>query len=122
MSDNQDNNGIRRLIDAGRRYIMLNLDYARLTAAEKMTVLLSAIAFYTMVVAFGTLVLIFLSIGVGHLLAVTIAPVTAYLFVAAFYMVLLFVLIALRRKIFIDPICRFITKLFVKPPEKTDLS
>lgn len=118
MSDNQDNNGIRRLIDAGRRYIMLNLDYARLTAAEKMTVLLSAIAFYTMVVAFGTLVLIFLSIGVGHLLAVTIAPVTAYLFVAAFYMVLLFVLIALRRKIFVDPICKFITKLFVKPPEE----
>ena len=118
MSDNQDNNGIRRLIDAGRRYIMLNLDYARLTAAEKKTVLLSTIAFYAMATAIGTLVLVFLSIGVGHLLAATVAPVTAYLIVAAFYLVLLVVLFAFRRKIFVDPICKFITKLFVKPPEE----
>jgi len=118
MSDNQENNGIRRLIDVGRRYLMLNLDYARLTAAEKLTVLLSTIAFYSLVTIMGTLVLVFLSIGVGHLLATTVARVAAYLYVAAFYLVLFILLFVFRRKLFVDPICRFITKLFVKPPEE----
>lgn len=117
MSDSQDTAGVRHLINLLRRYITLNLDYARLTTAEKLTILLSTVAFYSMVVAMGTVVLIFLSIGVGHLLATTVAHVAAYLYVAAFYLVIFILLIVFRRKIFVDPICRFITKLFVKPPE-----
>jgi len=111
-----DNNGIHRIIDILRRYVTLNLDYARLTAAEKLTILLSTVAFYMAAVAMGTVALIFISVGVGHLLASTCLGEAAYLYVAAFYLLVFVLLIVFRRRIFIDPICRFITRLLVKPP------
>lgn len=117
MNENNQNS-VHELLQSVKRLAGLHLDYARLTAAEKMTVLLSTIAFYSMVVIVGTLVLIFISIGVGHLLASTIARVPAYLYVAAFYLVLFILLFVFRKKLFIDPIARFVTKLFVKPPEE----
>lgn len=122
MSDNNsDNYGIRHIVDLLRRYVTLQIDYARLTSAEKLTILLSTIAFYLAVVCVGTIVLIFLSVGIGHLLATTVARVAAYLYVAAFYLLIFVGLIVFRRKIFVDPICRFITKLFVNPPKDDDL-
>lgn len=118
MDDRQQANNVQGLIDNFKKLLALNLDYARLTAAEKLTILLSTIAFYSMVCILGTLVLIFVSIGVGHLLATTVARVAAYLYVAGFYMVLFILLFVFRKKIFIDPTARFISKLFVKPPEE----
>ena len=118
MDDRQQTNNVQGLIDNFKKLLALNLDYARLTAAEKLTILLSTIAFYSMVCILGTLVLIFVSIGVGHLLATTVARVAAYLYVAGFYMVLFILLFVFRKKIFIDPTARFISKLFVKPPEE----
>ena len=116
--DRQQANNVQGLIDNFKKLLALNLDYARLTAAEKLTILLSTIAFYSMVCILGTLVLIFVSLGVGHLLATTVARVAAYLYVAGFYMVLFILLFVFRKKIFIDPTARFISKLFVKPPEE----
>lgn len=118
MDDRQQANNVQGLIDNFKKLLALNLDYARLTAAEKLTILLSTIAFYSMVCILGTLVLIFVSIGVGHLLATTVARVAAYLYVAGFYMVLFILLFVFSKKIFIDPTARFISKLFVKPPEE----
>ena len=118
MDDRQQANNVQGLIDNFKKLLALNLDYARLTAAEKLTILLSTIAFYSMVCILGTLVLIFVSIGVGHLLATTVARVAAYLYVAGVYMVLFILLFVFRKKIFIDPTARFISKLFVKPPEE----
>ena len=116
MSDNQQPNSVQTLIESLRRLVALRLDYARMTAAEKLSILLSAVAFYSLVVAFGTIVLIFISIGIGHLLASTIAHTAAYLYVAAFYLVLFILLFVFRKKIFVYPITRFISKLFVTPP------
>lgn len=104
------------MLEGLKRLITLHIDYARLTAAEKLTVLLSTIAFYAMVVVFGAIMLIFLSIGVGHLLAATVAPEVAYLYVAAFYLLIFILLFIFRKKIFVDPVSKFISKLFVKPP------
>lgn len=117
MSDNQQPTSVQSLFDSLKRLVTLQLDYARLTAAEKMTVLLSTIAFFAVVGVLGTLVLIFVSIGVGHLLASTVAREAGYLYVAAFYLVLFVMLFVFRKKLIVDPIARFITKLFVKPPE-----
>lgn len=117
MSDNQQPTSVQSLFDSLKRLVTLQLDYARLTAAEKMTVLLSTIAFFAVVGVLGTLVLIFVSIGVGHLLASTVAREAGYLYVAAFYLVLFVMLFVFRKKLIVDPIARFITMLFVKPPE-----
>lgn len=106
------------LIENFKRYITLNIDYARLTAAEKTSVLLSTIAFYTVVTIVAAIMLFFLSFGIGHLLVETVAPIWAFMYVAAFYAVLIVLLVIFRRRLFIDPVTRLVTRLFVKPPQK----
>lgn len=97
---------------------MLNIDFARLSAAEKLSVLLSAIAIYVALLIVGSTALLFLSIGIGHVLARTVAPIGAFLYVTVAYVVLFGVLYFMRRRLFVDPITRFVTRLFVKPPKK----
>ena len=121
MNDTQTPNNLQSLFDSIRRLVSLHIDYARLTAAEKITVLLSTIAFSALVVIFGTLVLIFLSIGVGHMLSETVAHIWAYLIVAGFYLVLFILLFVFRKKLFVNPTARFISRLFCKEPENPEI-
>lgn len=97
-------------------YVELNIDKARLTASERVAIMFTAIAFYAMITLMVTIVLLFVSIGVGHWLATTIAPHLAYLFVAAFYLLILILLIVFRNKLFLNPITKFVTRLFLAPP------
>lgn len=100
-----------------KRLGLLYLEKARLKTTEKLTILLSTVAFTAVVVALSLILLVFVSIGVGHWLATSIAPHLAYLFVAAFYLLLLIAVAALRKQLFITPIARFMSRLIVKEPE-----
>lgn len=99
------------------RYLRLLVEDMRLTAAEKLTVLFATVAFYSLLLIVGMVALVFISIGIGHWLAATVAPMLAYLYIAAFYLILLILLVAFKRQLLIDPICRFITRLLVEPPK-----
>ncbi len=116
MDENKSPESFGELLQSLRRLLTLNIDYARLTVAEKVSILLSTMVVWVVVGVLVVLALLFVSIGVGHVLAQTIAPVMAYLLVAAFYVLLLIVVVALRRRLFVDPIARFISRLFCKPP------
>ena len=104
-----------------RRLGELYMESLRLTTTEKVTVLLSSIASYPVAMAFGLVCLVFISIGLGHLLAATLAPHLAYLIIAAFYLLLFFLVIMLRRRIFTDPISRFMSRLLVEYPEEESI-
>lgn len=117
MTDNNSSGSFQDFLATLRRYIMLQLDYARLSGAEKLTVLISTLLFGAMVIIFGSIMLVFVSIGIGHLMAMTVAPYVAYLYVAAFYFVIFLCIIIFRRRLFTDPVARMISRLFVKPPK-----
>ena len=108
---NEKPNSFQAVFDSLKRLVTLQLDYARLTVAEKCTVLLSTIAFYSMAVALATLVLIFLSIGLGQLLTDTVIGKYAYI-------VLFVLLFVLRKRLIINPVARFMSKLLVEPPKE----
>lgn len=117
--ENPDEQGtVRGFGHALREYIELNIENVRLTAAQKTTVFLTTVAFAAVIFIIGSMVLLFLSIGIGHLLATTIAPHWAYMFVAAFYVLLLVIVIACKRTILLNPIARFMTRLLLAPPEE----
>ena len=119
MNDNPSGN-FKRLANIVMRYLTLQLDYARLTATEKLIVLLSTIAFFGIVVIMGFIALVFISIGIGHWLSMTIAPYSAYLFVSAFYIVLIALIIFFRKQLIFNPVSRFLTRLFLKNPEEDE--
>ncbi|MDE7426461.1 MAG: phage holin family protein [Muribaculaceae bacterium] len=103
------------------RLVQLNIESARLGVAEKVVTFLSAAALTGAKVILGALFLVFASVGVGHLLASSIAPHIAYLLVAAFYLLLFILLIIFRKQLIIDPISRFITRLFLPDPHTEEI-
>lgn len=118
MSENKEKSNLQKMFENIQKLVELHIDYARLTAAEKLTIVLSTMAIYALVVVLATLTLVFITLGVGHLLATTIAPHFAYLIVAGFYVVLLVIVFVFRKQFFVNPIARFVSKLFVKPPQE----
>lgn len=98
------------------RYFKLLIEDARLTVAEKLTMLLSAIAFYSLLIIMGVVALVFISIGVGQLLSATVAPVWAYTYIAAFYVVIVVLLVVFRKALIEDPVARFLSRMLVEPP------
>ncbi len=116
----EDKQPLHSIVDSVKRYITYNIDYARLTVTEKLAVLLSSIAFYCVAGLTVALTIIFLSLGVGHLLADTIAPIWAYVYVGAFYVLLLVLLIVFRQQLFINPITRFVSRLMLDDPAEAN--
>jgi hypothetical protein len=98
----------------------LYVEGLRLKATEKLAIFLATVAFYAVMALLGLVLLIFVSLGVGHLLATTIAPHWAYLLVAAFYLLLMVLVAIFKRRIFGDPIARFLSLLFIDDPNPSD--
>lgn len=101
-----------------KRLGLLYFEKGRLKVTEKITILLATIAFSAVIMALGLVCLVFVSIGIGHLLATTIAPHLAYLIIAGFYLIFFGLAIVFRRRLFVDPIARFMSRLLVEEPEE----
>ena len=97
-----------------KKYLTLQIDYAKLTAVEKLVVLLSAIAMVAVMLIPGACVLFYLSFGVVFMLSDAIGSTWgAYLIVSGIFLVLMLVVYALRQKLILDPVSRFLTRLFL---------
>lgn len=111
---------INGISDDARRLAMLYIDKAKLVTTEKLSLTLSSIAFSAVAIAVGIVFLVFVSIGIGHLLASSIAPHLAYLIVAGFYLVLFIAIFCLRKRLFINPVTRFMSRMILNEPDSVD--
>ena len=101
-----------------KKYVTLQVDYTKYTVTEKMVVLLSATATALILGALGFGVLFYLSIALAdYLTEVLNCQWGAHAIVAGIYALLLMVVVILRKPIIVDPIARFLSKLFLKPNE-----
>ena len=97
-----------------KKYLTLQIDYAKLTTVEKLVVLLSAIAMVAVMLILGACVLFYLSFAVVFMLSDAIGSTGgAYLIVSGIFLVLMLVVYALRQKLILDPVSRFLTRLFL---------
>lgn len=117
--DNEARNGLMNTIG---RYLKLLVEDTRLGLAEKLTRLLSAITVCALLAVLALVALLFITIGVSHMLQPALSPMWAYMAVAAFYILLIVVLIAFKRQLVVDPIARFISSLIIEPPVSTHSS
>lgn len=110
MTDNK----YTELWDEVKKYLTLQIDYAKLTAVEKLVVLLSAIALATVLMILGACVMFYLSFAIVYMLVDAIGCVWgAYLIVSGLFVVLAIVVFALRKQLILDPVAKFLTKLFL---------
>jgi len=110
----------KKLIDEGRQYLSLEMRYGKLTAVEKLSVLLSAIAFVAVIVIIGGFALFYLISAAVHLLELWVGLWGAYLIVVLALLMLMVVIVAFKRQLIVDPITRFVTRLFLNANEDDD--
>lgn len=94
--------------------VKLNIDYAKLTAAEKVTVLLSTMAFVVLAFVIVSIVVFFVSLGIVVLIASSTGMFIAAMIMAAIYVILLVLAFILRKQFIINPIARFVSHLIIK--------
>lgn len=99
-----------------KRYITLQVDYSKLTVLEKMVVLLSTAAIAIIIGALAICVLFYLSLSLeSYLTQVLGCQWGSYLIVATLYLLIMAVVIALKDQLIVNPIAKFLSKLFLTP-------
>lgn len=101
-----------------KKLISLNVDNAKLTMAEKLTIFSTAAAFYFVAMLLGVIVVFFVSMAVCDVLSQVMEIHFVYLIMAAFYVVLFIVVCAMKNILFLNPISRFVSKLLLNPPQE----
>lgn len=108
----------KKLISEARKYFSLEWDYTKLTAVEKMAVLLSSIAFVAVVIIISTFALAYVFSALISVLATALGCTWgAQLIAAGILLLLLLVVFAFKRQLIVDPVARFVSKLFLKPED-----
>ncbi len=98
-----------------RTALKLNIDYARLTAAEKLTLMLTTMAFTLLAFVLISLMMFFLSLAVVRCIATGVGLIWACFIMCGFYILLFALALVFRKQLIINPIARFVSRLFFKP-------
>lgn len=107
-------NRIKSLLTDVRQYFELNLEYAKLTAAEKTAILMTAVATVSVCGIMALIILFFLSIAAVHWLALVMSLALAYTIMAAFNILLLGLVLLFRKPLIVDPISKFVSRLILR--------
>ena len=88
MFDTQ-NNAFRKLFEEGKKYINLQIDYAKLTATEKISVILGMSVLFAVILVLSVGAGIYLSFALVYLLEPLVGIVGSYAIVGAVFLLLL---------------------------------
>lgn len=94
-----------------KQLITLKYEYGKLTVAERLTMILAYVAIALLGILMGMGMIFFASVALARWIGDSIGMVWGNLIVAGIYMVILLVIFALRKRLIINPISRFITKM-----------
>lgn len=111
-------NSYKELWGDFKKYITLQVDYIKLTALEKLTILCAALVVVFVSIALSVCALFFLSSAfVVWLDTVLCCTWLAHLITGVLVFLILFIVLLFKKVLIIVPITRFITKLFLNPPK-----
>ena len=103
---------IRSRFDQSKTWLRLELEYAKLTIAEKLTLLMSTLIIGFVCLLLGVVVLIMLAFSLAEAFRLIMDPALAYLSTAGVICLLLILLYLLRKPLLLNPIARLITRVF----------
>ena len=113
------NSSYKELWGEVKKYLSLQIDYAKLTAVEMLTLLLSAMTFVGVIIVLAACALFFLSSAlVAWLDTIFESKWVANLIVFGLIMIIMIIAICFKKVLILNPVARFVTKLFLNPPQK----
>lgn len=102
---------LQTLATLAKRLLSLYIESAKLTAAEKLTVIMSAGVLLIVTLVLGVFALAFLSGACIELLALVLPAWASYAILGALFLLLGILTLTLKKQLVIDPIARFVSKL-----------
>lgn len=109
---------LKDIFKSGISWIKYEVEYTKLTAAEKMTILGSAIALAVVIMTLSLPILIMFSFALMALFRMFMAPALSYLSVAGVYILIILIIYLFKKKLISDPIAKFLTRLFFEKKPK----
>lgn len=113
MSEQKDD--LRKTLENAKEWGKLYVENLKLLSIEKTTVLLSHGAMAVLMLLLGVCAFFFISIALVLLLAQVLPEMWCFLIMGGVYIVLAVVALIMRKSLFIDPIARFLSRLFLDP-------
>ena len=108
---------LRAMWREARRWWTNEVEYIKLTAAEKFTILMSALVVGAICMFVGTIALVIFSFALVEVFRNFLSPALAYTCVGGIFVLMLVLLYLLRRPLVYNPIARFITRLILDKTE-----
>jgi vacuolar-type H+-ATPase subunit I/STV1 len=100
------------VISDSKAWLKLEIEYAKLTVAEKVTMLLSSLIIGFVCLLLGLVVLICFALALVELLKLVMCPALAFFTVGCLLALLVVILYMVRKPVLLDPIAKMITKIF----------
>lgn len=120
MNDGRESgDGFQHLYAELKRYIQLQFEYTKVEAVEKITILLSTLLVVGLVIALSLVVLFYLCFALAYALEPVLGSLAlSFVLVSAIYILLIVLLVIFRKKIIVNPLVRFLSRLFLKNDEE----
>lgn len=103
---------IRTVFEQSKEWLRMEIEYTKLTVAEKLTLLMGTLIIGFVCLLLGMVVLIMLAMSLAELFKMMMCPSLAYLSTAGAICVLLILLYLCRKPLLLNPIARLLTKVF----------
>lgn len=113
MSDSPNSSTVNTLWQRLRDLATLKYEYAKFTLAEKLIMIFSMLILCLIGIFLSMIAIFFLSVAVSHWIAESIGDIWSSIIIAAFYLVVLLLLVSFRKQLIINPVSKFITRLFI---------
>lgn len=111
---------LKSIYENGINWIKLEVEYAKLTAAEKITVLLSTLILGAICFLLGMVILILLAFALVDVFKGFLSPALSCLSVSGIMLVLILIIFLLRRPLLENPLSRLISKLILDIKPRND--
>lgn len=113
----ETNNTYTSYLSLFKKLITLEIDFVKLSLAEKLIILLSVLTVSIVALIIVMCAMLFISIGVVKMLSIIVPDCWGYIIIGGFYILLLIMLLSLKRIMIVNPISRLITKLILNKPK-----
>lgn len=105
---------IKTIIAQSKDWASLELEYAKLTAAEKITILAGMACTGLVCLMLGMTALILFGFSLAHLFSSFMNPALGYLSAGGLILLIIVAVYLLRTQLILNPIARILTKILLK--------
>lgn len=109
---------IQNIFEQGKTWLALEINYAKLSLAEKLTVLMTTLIIGFICALLGFVALILLGFSLVELFKMMMVPALAFLCVAGIMLLILVLIWLLRKPLLLNPLARMITRIIITPDEE----